>query len=219
MQREIIITKDGSSSIFVPELNETYHSIHGAKNEAIHVFIQMGYHKLVDKFQPLKILEIGLGTGLNACLTLAEAQKNKHSIQYTAIEKYPVHLNELKLLNYTDFLSSEDLHWIHESAWNNPVQHPKNNFILQKLQIDIVDIPIAEKYHLIYFDAFAPNKQPKMWTKEILGTMYKILLPNGLLTTYCCRGEVKRTLQEVGFKVEKVPGPPGKREMINAWKV
>ena len=108
---------------------------------------------------------------------------------------------------------------IHESAWNNPVQHPNNNFILQKLQIDIVDIPLSEKYHLIFFDAFAPNKQPKMWTKEILGNMYKILLPNGLLTTYCCRGEVKRTLQEVGFKVEKVPGPPGKREMINAWKV
>ncbi len=219
MQREIIITKDGSSSIFVPELNETYHSIHGAKNEAIHVFIQMGYHKLVDKFQPLKILEIGLGTGLNACLTLAEAQKNKHSIQYTAIEKYPVHLNELKLLNYTDFLSSEDLNWIHESDWSKTVQHPKNNFTLLKLPIDIADIPLQEIYNLIYFDAFAPNKQPKMWTKEILGTMYKILLPNGLLTTYCCRGEVKRTLQEVGFKVEKVPGPPGKREMINAWKI
>lgn len=219
MQREVITTKDGSSSIYVPELNETYHSIHGAKNEAIHVFILNGLHKINTNFNPIKILEIGLGTALNACLTIKEAKVQNLSIHYTAVEKYPIAIEELKQLNYTDFLNENDLLWIHQTEWNSISQLSNTNFYFQKLPIDILELTNDKLYNLIYFDAFAPNKQPKMWTEEVLGLMYEILTPNGLLSTYCCRGEVKRTLQKVGFKVQKVPGPPGKREMINAWKI
>lgn len=219
MERKIIQTNDGSSSIFVPELNEHYHSIHGAKNEAEHVFIQMGLDKLCAQKNTINILEIGLGTGLNASLTLQKAQKEKLIIQYHAIEKYPIEKIEFEALNYMDFLNPDDFKFIFNSPWNEIIHYPKyTNFSLHKHQCDVSTFNLFNQFDLIYFDAFAPNKQPRMWDKSVFQLMFSCLKNNGLLTTYCSKGDVKRTLQYCGFVVEKVAGPPGKREMLNAWK-
>lgn len=218
LKRELIVTNDGSSSLFVKELNETYHSIHGAKQEAEHVFIKMGIEKVRPNFETLNILEVGLGTGLNAALAYNYAHDNKTVINYSAIEKYPIFLSELSQLNYFDFLDSEVLIWIHNVNWEDFYQYSASSFRLRKLQSDLKLIEFTDSYNLIFFDAFAPNKQPAMWALNVFKKLFNCLETGGLLTTYCCQGAVKRTLLEAGFKVEKVVGPPGKREMINAWK-
>lgn len=218
LKRELIVTNDGSSSLFVKELNETYHSIHGAKQEAEHVFIKMGIERVRPSFDILNILEIGLGTGLNAALSFDYSFKTNSVINYTAIEKYPIIQSELIQLNYFDFLNPKVLSWIHEIGWEEFYQYSNSTFRLLKLQSDLKTVKFKDSYNLIFFDAFAPNKQPSMWTIEVFKKLFNVMESGGLLTTYCCQGAVKRTLIEAGFKVEKVKGPPGKREMLNAWR-
>lgn len=223
MLREIIITKDGSHTVSIPHMNVTYHSVHGAIQESMHVFIQAGFYH-ADKpgdNSPVRIFEMGFGTGLNALLTLIEAGSRHEPVYYTAIELSSLAREEIKYLNYCQQLNRKDLQPVfeelHFSAWE------KQNtltpwFTLYKSAVDLLQLDPANyaPYHLIYFDAFAPGAQPELWTKEIFEKLYQLLLPGGLLVTYCSKGDVRRAMQSAGFAIEKIPGPPGKREMIRA---
>ncbi len=229
MLRMIIKTADGSHSLFVEELNEHYHSIHGAIQESNHVFIDAGLKPFVsgssDLYKggkgPLAILEIGLGTGLNAMLTYIETQKSDINIHYTAIEAYPVSADLIDQLNYVELLNAQNLQpvytAIHACEWGRPVAL-SDQFTILKIKNTLQDTVLENNYHLIYFDAFGPGVQPEMWTEEIFAKLYAVVEPGGCLVTYCAKGEVKRTLKRVGFTVESLPGPPGKREMVRARK-
>lgn len=214
-QPTLIITNDGSHSLRVDALNETYHSIHGALQEAQHVFLKEGFYKTEGE---VAILEVGFGTGLNAFITMLEAHKKGRRVNYIGIEKYPVSEDMLRTLNYGELLGEPE--WfdeLHVLNWGMPIS-VSDYFILTKLEKDIVDIDFSIPFDIIYFDAFAPDKQSEMWSKAVFEKMYKVLAPGGFLVTYCAKGQVKRDLKAVGFEVETVPGPPGKREMIRAIK-
>ena len=215
MKKELILTNDGSHSLFVKKLNETYHSIHGSIAEANHVFIRNGlqfHHKL-----NLNILEIGFGTGLNAFLTLLNL--NHKRVNYTSIEPFPISDKIYNKLNFHKILKSNKDTFIklHNSDWEENIIFTEN-FNLNKLRKKIQYFSSSEKFDIIYFDAFAPEKQSEMWSMEVLNKCYKFLKPKGFLVSYCAKGVVKRTLREVGFLVETLEGPPGKREMIRAFK-
>jgi len=224
VKREIIITGDGSHSISVPELNVAYHSIHGAIEESMHVYIQAGLRDsaIFDYSGVHHVLEIGFGTGLNALLTLVEADKHKNRIYYTAIELYPLNETETRQLNYCEQLNlpryKSLFEKIHECKWEEMIEITEY-FRLTKIKCDLVDFS-AEKnsFFIIYFDAFAPNAQPELWTEAVFDKMYSVLQPGGILVTYCSKGDVRRAMQAAGFTVEKLPGPPGKREMLRAKK-
>jgi len=217
MKREIIESTDGSHTLFVPELDEHYHSVHGAIQESMHVFIEAGLRNQ-EKIE-LNIFEAGFGTGLNALLTLNEALDNNLKIHFTSIEKYPLSKEEASHLNYAKLLekNQKEFTFMHEANWEETV--PVNSsFSLEKLKGDLKNISLTKKYDLIYFDAFAPEKQPDLWSEEIFQKMYDISAPNGILVTYCAKGVVRRTMQAVGYTVERIPGPPGKRQMLRATK-
>ena len=216
LKREIIVTKDGSHSLFVPSLNEQYHSIHGAKQEAEHVFLKMGlgFHKK----EKLRVFEVGFGTGLNALLTCNFASKNNIEIDYVSVEKYPVTKAEFSVLNYGDILKMETLFvQMFEQEWEQKCL-VNDSFSLLKINKDLKKDSLPEGFDVIYFDAFAPNKQPDMWSVEVFTKMRDMLNEGGCLVTYCCQGQARRTMIEAGFTVEKVEGPPGKREMLRAIK-
>lgn len=229
MLRTIIKTADGSHSLFVEELNEHYHSIHGAIQESNHVFIDAGLKPFIsgsitsyaEGKGPLAVLEIGLGTGLNAILTYVETQSSDINIHYTAIEAYPVSADLIARLNYVELLNAQNLQpvytAIHACEWGRPVPL-SNQFILFKIKNTLQEAVLENSYHLIYFDAFGPGVQPEMWTEEIFAKLFAVVKSCGCLVTYCAKGEVKRTLKRVGFTVESLPGPPGKREMVRAIK-
>ncbi len=220
-KREFKITGDGSHTLYVEALDETYHSRHGAIQEALHVFINAGLNHF-NKLE-LNVLEIGLGTGLNAFLTLLEAKKRNIEINYTAIEAFPLEEDIIKQLNYTEELNSTideeavfDL--IHRVEWERH-QEITQEFKLNKVNVDLNHYHSKEVFDVIYFDAFGPNVQPEMWSEAIFNNMYNHLSKDGVLVTYCAKGSVKRTLKKVGFEVEALPGPPGKREMTRARKL
>lgn len=220
MKREIIQTSDGSTSILLPEWNETYHSKHGAIQEAKHVFIQNGLSLF--QGQSVSILEIGFGTGLNAFITYLEAQKSNQKIEYTGIEAYPVAAEDVAKMNYVeelDAVSEKDLFLkMHESDWNQrEILSP--DFSLEKQNIKFQEIDDKNKYDLIYFDAFGFRVQPELWSLEIFQKMHAALKPEGVLVTYACRNSIKNAMIEAGFSTEKLPGPPGKREMLRARKL
>ncbi|WP_062060086.1 tRNA (5-methylaminomethyl-2-thiouridine)(34)-methyltransferase MnmD [Aquimarina longa] len=223
MQRKIIITDDGSKTIHLPELNEQYHSKHGAVNEAMHVFIESGFNHILKKefLDHLAILEMGFGTGLNAFITFLEAEKCNQPINYVSIEAYPVTWSEAKLMMYPEVLSVEEKSPIfsrmHQSNWEKPVDISSSFKLLKRKQF-FVEISDIECFDLIYFDAFGARVQPELWTSEIFTKMYKALRHKGVLVTYSAKGSVRRAMQEVGFDVERLPGPPGKREMLRATK-
>lgn len=217
---QIVTSEDGSHTLFNPSLNETYHSIHGAKTESLHVFIQNGLH-LLEKENPV-ILEIGMGTGLNVLLTRQyQIQSDKlKTIEYHTLELFPIGLETVNQLNYKNALLDDEYHFfdaIHASEWDKPIDIAPD-FRLQKLQKDLLSFIPDFPYDVVYFDAFAPNVQPDLWRKEIFEKLYIYLNEGGILTTYSAKGQVRRDLQEVGFKVERRPGPPGKREMLVAFK-
>ncbi len=215
---EIILTADGSHTLYVPELNEHYHSIHGAIQESQYIFINNGYDFC--KADPVNILEIGFGTGLNAFLTALKSCSGKKQVHYTTIEKYPLSQNITSSLNYHGFTGegSKDLFdLIHSSGWNTDVCIC-NNFILNKIKGDVTDSIPPGEYDLIYFDAFGPDKQPEMWTAEVFRRISDFTRDNGIFVTYSAKGEVKRHLRSCGFNVELLPGPPGKRQIIRACK-
>lgn len=218
-KRQIITTNDGSHSLLVPELNEQYHSVHGAKQEAEHVFLKMGLECPSASFgNKINVFEVGFGTGLNALLTADWAERNQRIINYTTVEKYPVSAGEFSLLNYGDLIGNPALYsQINNANWESFVEITKA-FKLKKLALDLVkdELPIGQD--VVFFDAFAPNKQPKLWEVEIFKKIFQILKPGGVLVTYCCQGQARRNMLAAGFEVEKVPGPPGKREMLRARK-
>lgn len=222
MKREIIITDDGSTTIYIPEWNEQYHSTHGAIQEANHVFIERGFFYFLNlqKPNPLEILEIGFGTGLNAFISLLEAKKLKQPVNYTGVEAYPVSTSEIEKLNYPFQLNSSDKYFnkLHTSDWGISSKISKQFSILKRKQL-FSEIKDQDKFHIIYFDAFGARVQPELWTEQIFNIMFDALKKDGVLVTYSAKGSVRRAMQSVGFTVEKLPGPPGKREMLRARKV
>lgn len=224
MKRKIITTGDGSTTIHLEEWNEQYHSTHGAIQEAAHVFLKMGLHHLQNTFNPdqIHILEIGFGTGLNAFMTYLEAKKHNLTINYSGVEAYPVASAEITQLNYISELQAEAksdiFHTMHACDWETETQID-TNFTLTKRQQFFADINDQENCNLIYFDAFGARVQPELWTVAIFQKMYNALQNNGVLVPYAAKGSVRRAMQEVGFQVERLPGPPGKREMLRATKI
>ena len=224
----IITTKDGSHSLFTEQFQEIYHSTNGAIQESTHVFIQAGLEYALQQFQPfssenlLKIFEVGFGTGLNALLTIIESQKRNVPVYYETIEKYPVATEVAVQLNYSSLLGfekhNEVFNTLHTLSWNT--FHPINPlFSFKKNAADFTAFKLpAAQFHIIYFDAFAPENQPEMWTLEAMKNLYNALLPNGCLVSYSSKSVFRKTLMAAGFKVEKLPGPYGKREMVRAIK-
>jgi len=225
LKRKIIITSDGSTTIHLPEWDEQYHSKHGAIQEAIHVFIESGFYFFLEKnkIENASILEIGFGTGLNAFLTSLEAVEKKLVIDYFGVEAYPVEIEEIKQLNYVDEVETPIsnkkalFNKIHSIEWEKKTKI-NSNFSLTKQQLFFKEINEVDKFDIVYFDAFGARVQPELWTEEIFEKMYKALKQNGVLVTYSSKGSVRRAMQTVGFEVEKIPGPPGKREMLRAVK-
>jgi tRNA U34 5-methylaminomethyl-2-thiouridine-forming methyltransferase MnmC len=219
LEREIIRTKDGSTTIHIKDWDECYHSKHGAIQEAQHVFIKNGL--ALYQNQSVSILEIGFGTGLNAFITYLESKKLNLDIDYVGVEAYPVSISELSAMNYVSELNADDKNAIfnlfHESNWEEKVVIDPF-FTITKRQQFFEEINDFEQYDLIYFDAFGYRVQPDLWSTSIFEKMYTALRPGGKLVTYAARGVVKRSMIEVGFTVEKLPGPPGKREMFRATK-
>lgn len=219
MKREIIVTADGSKTIQIKEWNEQYHSKHGAIQEAYHVFIKNG----LDLFreQKVSILEIGFGTGLNAFITYLEAIRRNFVINYMGVEAYPVNEKEVQQLNYLESLKAHSHEAVFKDMHTMPWESKANlsqNFSLKKVQKYFHEIENIAEFDLVYFDAFGARVQPELWTVEIFLRMFKALKVNGVLVTYSAKGSVRRAMQEVGFIVERLPGPPGKREMLRARK-
>ena len=219
MKREIIQTHDGSTTIHIEEWDECYHSKFGAIQEAQHVFIKNGLSLFENK--TVSILEIGFGTGLNAFITFLESQRLNQRIDYVGVEAYPVSPEEVLLMNYVPALKAENesasFEKMHECNWEEQIIL-RNNFLFTKRNQFFQDIDDLEKFDLIYFDAFGYRVQPELWSTAIFQKMYNALKPNGILVTYAARGVIKRSIIEVGFTVEKLEGPPGKREMFRARK-
>ena len=215
----IIETSDGSHTIYVPELNEHYHSVHGAVQESKFIFIDQGFKTC--SANPMAILEIGFGTGLNALLTAMNCRMGSQEVNYTSVEKYPLDNKIISSLNHFEFAGDygKDLFkLIHSAPWNKRVTIC-NNFNLEKTESDFTIEKPFGKYDLIYFDAFGPDKQPEMWTREMFSGIAEVTNKNGILVTYSAKGEVKRSLRSCGFEVTLLPGPPGKRQMIRAVKI
>ena len=223
MKREIVSTKDGSKTLYISELNENYHSHHGALQEAEHVFIKNGLNLLYD--YEINILELGFGTGLNVLVTINEFLRNdkNHVIHYFGLEKYPINDTEIKELGYDKLFDDKKVQniyrKIHETEWEKAVEIVPN-FFLTKIKCDFFDVKEIElpAINLVYFDCFGARVQPDLWEKPLFELVANKMATNGLLTTYSSKGSVRRILQELDFEVEKKQGPPGKREMINAIK-
>ncbi len=219
MNREIIQTADGSTTIHLIDLDESYHSKHGAIQEAYHVFIKNGLSLF--QGESVSILEIGFGTGLNTFITYLEGLKSNHTICYTGIEAYPISATEVTQMNYVNELHAKDsasiFELIHQCTWEEQ-QHISSKFNLTKRQQFFHDINDVNTYNLIYFDAFGFRVQPELWSEEIFQLMFNSLKKGGVLVTYACRSSIKKAMLAVGFEVEKLPGAPGKREMLRAFK-
>ena len=224
---QIITTKDGSHTLFSEQFNEVYHSRHGAIEESKHVFIKSGLNFVFPspdseegarRADEVKIFELGFGTGLNTLLTMLEAEKRNIKIYYTAIELYPVDIDTIKALNYTQQLGYEfcygPYHTLHLVRWNEKHQITPL-FSFKKIQDSVFNHSLlANHYSLIYFDAFAYTHQPEIWSAEIFKKMYDALEPNGILVTYSSKVVIQKAMKQAGFTIEKIPGPPGRREMV-----
>jgi len=228
MTRELFLTKDGSHTVLTRELNASYHSVHGALAESQHVFIEAGLLYVIKHLNnneqgssPLSIFEMGMGTGLNLLLTYIEAEKLQQEVHYITVEKFPLEKQITDQLNYCGLLHRPELqkvfNSIHSSAWNQPY-NLSSWFCLHKQEMALEDLKIDRRFNLVYYDAFAPSAQPELWSQSIFQKIYEMLFPRGVLVTYCSKGEVRRNLIASGFLVEKLPGPPGKREIIRAKK-
>src|SRR5260221_8051008 len=225
MNIEVITTSDGSHSLINNELNETYHSTHGAIRESLHVFIKNGLQFSLEKnpSKEISILEVGFGTGLNALLTLHESLKSELKFQYTTIEAFPVAIELVDQLNYAQQLNFESANKyfqeLHLSEWNTRISIT-SNFVLEKREGKIQEMNFPdEAFDVVFFDAFAPNKQPEMWERPVLEKITKAMKSNSTFVTYCAKGQLKRDLKSLGLKVETLAGPPGKREMVRAMKI
>jgi tRNA U34 5-methylaminomethyl-2-thiouridine-forming methyltransferase MnmC len=220
MKREVINTADGSKTIRLVDLDENYHSSHGALQEAEHVFIHNGILAFKDE-KHLSIFEMGFGTGLNAFLTCLYSLQNDLKIDYDGIEAYPVSIEEINQLDYDSLKGNEYssiFNKIHSTSWDEK-NEINSNFALTKIENKIQNFSFQnEKYDIVYYDAFGPRAQEEMWSLEIFQKLYTSIKEGGFLVTYCAKGQVKRDLKTAGFNIEALPGPPGKREMTRAWK-
>ncbi len=220
--QKLIMTEDGSTTLFVESLNEHYHSTFGAIQESLHIFIEAGLKNQLKRKKQIKILEIGFGTGLNALLTYKEARIKDVLINYCGIEAFPVKPTLIKQLNFGEILKddllNEKFKILHQIEWGQ-IFDLDTNFKIQKLhqRIELTELD-DNQFDLVYFDAFAPDIQPELWTELIFDNIYKCMVPEGILVTYSVKGDVKRALKSVGFEIEKLPGPKGKREILRAIK-
>lgn len=225
MKKEIIITTDGSHSIAIPEMGVTYHSTHGAIQESMHVFIASGYRFITEKMKApaaVAIFEMGFGTGLNALLTLIEAEKNQQPVYFETIEAFPLDASISSQLNYAALLQRPDLQTaferLHSCGWNTVVAISPY-FSIKKIPGPLTaHTPPANHFSIIYFDAFAPDIQPALWTQTIFEKLCNCMQAGGVLTTYCSKSIVRKAMAAAGLAVEKIPGPPHKREMVRAFK-
>ena len=219
MERKIIITADGSSTIHLSEWDEQYHSKHGAIQEAKHVFIKSGLSLFSNR--EIAILEIGFGTGLNCFITFLEASKLNLIIDYVGVEAYPILPEEMEQLNYVSELDATKFGnvftEIHQQKWETKNKISAKYSLTKRKQF-FDKINDKNIFHLIYFDAFGAKFQPELWTEDIFKIMYLALKQGGVLVTYSAKGSVRRAMESVGFIVERLPGPPGKREMLRATK-
>ncbi|MCB2406643.1 tRNA (5-methylaminomethyl-2-thiouridine)(34)-methyltransferase MnmD [Hymenobacter lucidus] len=220
---EVRTTEDGSSTLYVPALDEHYHSTHGALQEAQHVYLGAGLEpRLADGATPVRVLEIGFGTGLNALLTLQRSLSTHAVIEYDTLEKYPLPPAVIQALGVERYVLNPELlayhEQLHAAAWNTTVLVAPR-FLLRKLHGALQETILpAAHYDVVYFDAFAPEKQPDMWTESVFEQLYQATAPGGTLVSYCAKGSFRRSLKAAGWLVEKLPGPPGKREMTRARK-
>ena len=224
-KNKLIITADGSHTIYVPNLNEHYHSVNGAIQEAKHVYIEAGLNQCT--LPAISVLEIGFGTGLDALLTCMEADKRNIQIKYTGIEKHPLPEEIHSQLNYPGYFEGEFIDHtrietlfrkIHQATWGEWLAITPL-FSANKIETDIRTYTLPDAYDVVYYDAFGPDKQPEVWSQEIFDKLFAAMNPEGILTTYCAKGEVRRMLLRAGFSTERIPGPPGKRQMLRAKKM
>lgn len=212
------MTRDGSATLYAPAFDEHYHSVHGAIQESKHVFLEAGLRPLLKLNRDLHIFEMGFGTGLNALLTLMLAPRP--AIHYISIEAFPLEQAQLDMLNYSEQLgegSEAIFKALHQASWGEaiPIQP---DFTLHKQSITLEDYQPDTLVDLIYYDAFAPSAQPDLWTPEVMQRCFDMLNPGGVWVSYCAKGDVRRGLQAAGFEVERLPGPPGKRQMLRATR-
>lgn len=221
MESKIIITSDGSKTIFIPDLNECYHSKNGALAESLHIFIHAGYRFATENKVTLNILEVGFGTGLNALLTLIETNNDPREVNYLGVEPYRVDKKMLDNLNYPELTGvPEANYYFDEIHKTTSAKQITQNFILCVSEDKIEDIVLKKSFFdLVYFDAFAPDICPELWAPEIFQKIYESMKTGGALVTYSCKGDVKRALKSAGFSIVKLPGPPGKREFVRAKKI
>ncbi len=216
---EIELTRDGSATLYTARFDQHYHSIHGAIQESRHVFIEAGLNSMNRPVEGLRILEMGLGTGLNVLLT--SLMDTAHPIEYHALEAYPLTEGQWSSLNYHDQLDQVEaafqLQAIHQGPWER-VYEIRPGFSLCKFAQRLEDFVPKARYHLVYWDAFAPEAQPELWTEAVWERVFSWMEPGGVWVSYCAKGVVRRGLQSAGFMVERLPGPPGKREMLRARK-
>jgi tRNA U34 5-methylaminomethyl-2-thiouridine-forming methyltransferase MnmC len=215
----LMVTADGSHTAINQALDKTYHSVHGAFQESQRVYIELGLWAAFEKFpdKELRIFEMGFGTGLNALLTAREAEAHQRRIIYTTIEAYPMALADTRQLNYDQLLGTSYLTTLHESPWNKTVEVTPY-FAITKIEGKLQELNLTDPFHLIYYDAFAPTAQPELWNETIFQKMAALLIPGGILTTYCSKSYVQRNLRAAGLTVEKHPGPPHKRDILRAVK-
>ena len=219
----IELTEDGSLTLFAPSFGEHYHSTHGAVQESLHIYIGMALaerlHASRGADTPLRLFEVGFGTGLNALLTYQMAEAERIPIHYYSIEKFPIEPDVYEALHYEGVTgpldSAEVLHALHAAPWGEAVQLSPF-FTLEKIRGDLTECSFPESLSIIYYDAFSPDSQPELWTEELFARLFASSLPEAVLMTYCAKGEVRRRLQRAGFLVERLPGPPGKREVLRA---
>lgn len=220
MDKEFVITEDGSHTIYLPEMDEHYHSTHGAIQESLHIYINQGLLQVAK--QEISILEIGFGTGLNAYLTYAFAESKNKKISYFSIEKYPLGESDYLKLNYPQNIFPEYsavFEKMHRAKWNKIVEISPE-FSLQKVHADLMSFEFNQlpQFDLVYYDAFAPGKQPEMWTDEIIQKVSTCVKKDGILVTYCAKGSVRRAFTAAGFHMERIPGPTGKKEILRGKK-
>ena len=219
---QVIETQDGSHSIISHKYGVSYHSKYGAITESMHVFIKAGLYPKIASSSKIDILEIGFGTGLNALMTFLETEKKKIQVYYEGVEAYPLKSDQYQILNYSELLKVPEhqptFMQLHTSPWEEDILL-NSNFTFRKTKLLFEKINKSNCFDLIYFDAFAPSAQPELWEEEVLRIMYEALRTDGVLVTYCAKGVVKRCLRNIGFKVESLAGPPGKREMTKAIKI
>ena len=221
MEYEFLLTKDESYTVKSTQFSEYYHSINGALQETDHVFIQAGLKHVAEQLNEINLLEIGLGTGLNCLATLQFIANNSLSINYHALEPFPMPEKDALKLHYDNIFDIENFETLFSTIHNSEEETSvtlSSNFTLTKHFTQLENFQTNQLFNLVYFDAFAPNAQPELWTIEIFEKLYRMMAMNGTLVTYCAKGQVKRNLKAAGFKIESLPGPIGKREMTRALK-